>query len=149
MASVQEPCNIKIIARRPSGEERQLLSEHVTVLAPAGGAPDGAATSTAKINERHVVPINPNILRNEDIIFVEVTAPAADGIDVSDSIWAIPIVTATGVKHLSQSDFQNPAAADATLVANLPLKIAGYKITEGPVQFGGSHIYLDIQDDTA
>lgn len=149
MASVQEPCQIRLVARKPTGQEIELLNSSVSVLAPSGGAPDGAATSTAKINERHQVPLHPAILRNEDRIYVEVTTAAGDGIDVSDCIWAIPIQTQSGTKHLTQADFQNHAAADYTAVANVPVRVAGYKVVEGPLRFGGSHIYLDIQDDTA
>jgi hypothetical protein len=87
---------------------------------------------------------------NDDIIYIEVTTRAGDGIDVSDCIWSIPITLPDGtIKYLAQADFANPATADYTAVANIPVIVAGYKVTEGPIHFGGGVIYLDIQDDTA
>jgi len=148
MASVQEAGLVRIIARKPTGEEQELYSGDVSVSAPGGGSPDGAGSSTPKINERLFVPVHRAILRTNDIIFVEFVAVGADGIDVSDSLWAIPLTTSNGVKHIAQSDFADPAAADYTTVAKIPVKVAGYKITEGVVQFGGGSFYLDIQDDT-
>lgn len=149
MASVQEPGQVRLTARKPTGQEVELYSGDVSVTAPGGGSPEGAGSSTPKINERLHVPVNAAVLRNDDIIFVEFTAVGADGIDVSDSLWAIPLMVQGKVKHISRSDFKNPAPADYTTVADIPVRIGGYKITEGPVQFGGGSFYLDIQDDTA
>lgn len=150
MASIQEAGLVRILAKKPTGEEVELYSGSVTVTAPGGGSPDGAGSSTPKINERIHVPVRRDIvLRTNDIIFVEFTSVAADGIDVSDSLWAIPLTTTSGVKHIAQSDFANPAAADVTMVVDIPVRFAGYKITEGIVFFGGGSLYLDMQDDTA
>ena len=88
-------------------------------------------------------------MRTNDIIYVEFTSEGADGIDVSDSLWAIPLSIQGKVKHIAQASFASPAAADYTTVANMPVRIAGYKITEGVARFGGGSLYLDIQDDTA
>jgi hypothetical protein len=57
-------------------------------------------------------------------------------------------VRGAGLKHISQADFQNPAAADYITVANIPTVVAGYKIVEEAVKFGGGPLYLDMQDDT-
>jgi hypothetical protein len=149
MASVQEPGTVRIVAHKPTGEEVTLYVGDVSVTAPGGGSPEGAGASTPKINERLHVPVHKAILRNNDIIYVEFTAVGADGIDVSDSLWAIPLVVNGTVKHIAQGDFADPAAADYTTVADIPVRVAGYKITEGPCQFGGGSLYVDIQDDTA
>lgn len=150
MVSLQEAGLVRIVAKKPTGEEVELYSGDVTVTAPGGGSADGAGSSTPKINERIFIPVRRNIvLRTNDIIFVEFTAVGGDGIDVSDSLWAIPLTTPNGVKHISQSDFADPAAADYTTVAKIPVRVAGYKITEGVVFFGGGSMYLDMQDDTA
>jgi len=149
MASVQEPGLVRIVAHKPTGEETELYSGTVSVVAPGGGSPDGAGSSTPKINERLHVPVHPAILRNDDIIYIEFTADGADGIDVSDSLWAIPLTVRGSVKHIARGDFANPAAADYTTVAAIPTRVAGYKIVEGPCQFGGGSIYVDFQDDTA
>jgi len=148
MASVQEAGLVRVVARKPTGEEIELYSGSVTVTAPGGGSPDGAGSSTPKINERVFIPVHKAVLRTNDIIFVEFTAVGADGVDVSDSVWAIPLTTTSGVKHIAQSDFADPAAADYTTVAAIPVRVAGYKITEGVARFGGGSLYLDIQDDT-
>jgi len=148
MASVQEAGLVRIVARKPTGEEVELYSGDVTVTAPGGGSPDAAGASTPKINERIFVPVNKNVLRTNDIVFVEFIAVAADTIDVSDSLWAIPLTTTSGVKHIAQSDFANPAAVDVLTAAGIPIRVAGYKITEGVVRFGGGSLYVDFQDDT-
>lgn len=149
MASAQEPGIVRIVAHKPTGEEVTLYEGDVTVTAPGGGSPDGAGSSTPKINERLHVPVHPAVLRNDDIIYVEFVAVGADGVDVSDCLWAIPLTVRGTVKHIAQGSFATPAAADYTTVAAIPTRIAGYKITEGPCYFGGGSLYVDIQDDTA
>lgn len=148
MASVQEAGLVRIVAKKPSGAEIELFSSHVTVSAPGGGSPDAAGTSTPKINERLFVPVHPAVLRDNDIIFVEFTSENADGIDVADMLWAIPLKTTSGVKHISLVNFQNPAPAAYTAVVGIPTRVGGYKIVEGRAQFGGGSLYLDFQDDT-
>jgi len=152
MASAQLAGLVRIIGKKPTGEEAELYSSHVTVTAPGGGSPDGAGSSTPKLNERVNVPVNTKVvLRTNDTIFVEFISEVADGADVSDSLWAIPIfIPTTGqTKFLSRTDFANPAPADYTAVVDIPVRVGGYKITEGQVFFGGGPLYVDVQNDTA
>jgi len=150
MASIQEPGEVRVVARSArTGNEKQLYKGSVTVTAPGGGSPDGAGSSTPKINERLHVSVHPQVLRTNDIVFVEFTTVGADGVDVSDSIWAIPLLINGSIVHKAQGDFLDPVPADYTAVAKIPVKVGGYKITEDNVQFGGGSFYLDIQDDTA
>ena len=148
MASLQEPGLVRIIAKKPTGEETELYSGSVTVTAPGGGSPDGAGSATPKINERLFVPVHRAILRNDDIIFIEFTSVGADTLDITAMLWDIPLTTVNGVKHITISDFADPALAAVALTAGIPVRVAGFKVTEGALQFGGGPLYLDFQDDT-
>ena len=150
MATLQEAGLVRILGKKPTGEEVELYSGDVTITAPDGGSPEGLGSSTPKINERIFIPVRRTIvLRTNDIIFVEFIAVGADTIEVASSLWAIPLTTPNGVKHISRSDFKDPAPVDVLTAAGIPIRLGGYKITEGVVFFGGGSLYLDIQDDTA
>lgn len=154
MASAQLASKVKLIAQRRDGASKKVTEGHVSVFAPAGGAPDGALASTTAIDARHVIPAGGPMLRPDDKILVEVTTEAGDGVDASDCVWAVPVTEydvngrVLGVKHLSRGDFTSPAFADYTAVADIPVVVAGYPVTEAGLKIGGSHILLDIQNDT-
>lgn len=150
MASLQEPGIVRVIGRSPNGREVLLWEGSVSVSAPGGGAPDGVLSSAVSIDRRLFVPVRSDvILTDNSRIYVEFTPDGTDGIDVSDCIWDIPITTPNGVKFISRSQFADHASVDYTATAAVPARVAGYKITEGRVQFGGGPLYIDIQDDTA
>lgn len=154
MASIQEPGQVEIWAVRVDGTRKKVAAGHVTHFAPAGGAPDGALASVKTPDQQAYQPVNGPILRPYDKIEVVFIAEGADGIDVSDSIWVIPVTeygrdgSVVGVKFLSRGDFANPAPADYTTVASIPVVVGGYRVTEAGLRVGGGPIYLDIQDDT-
>lgn len=149
MASVQEPSLVRLYKTKPTGEKTLIAQARVEQLAPAGGAPDGAPASVS--TPEKLLTINSNVtLVNDDFLEVSVILDAADGIDASDCIWSIPLVTPAGSKTLGRAQFANPTFGDlaASTVANTEIFIAGYRITEGQARLSGK-IYLDIQDDTA
>ena len=147
MASAQEPGVVRLYKQSPNGVKIPILQQRVEQLAPAGGAPDGAPASVA--TPEKLLTVNSSVILNNDDILLVTFEPdtAGDGIDVSDMIWAIPAVDQMGSKALGLAQFQNPAAADMTLVANEQV-IAGYRVTEGQMMVQGK-IYIDFQDDTA
>lgn len=154
MASVQEAGTVEIWATRSDGARRKVWSGNVANSAPAGGAPDGANASVSTPEKRIYLPASGPILRRDDKIEVVFTADGADGIDVSDSIWIIPVTEISkdgkmGVKYLGRGDFTSPTPADYTTVANIPTIVGGYLVVEHGLQIGGGPLYLDIQDDTA
>ena len=157
MASLQEPGKIRVFVRRPrTGRTVELIaSTPVQDLAPAGGAPDGALASVTT-NERWLkYPVQFGVpIQTDDVVYVEFTADGADGLDVSDCVWSFPFVKADGgVMRITRSDFANPAPADYTAVAAIPVLVGGYRVAEGLVFFGGKPgndgVYCDMQDDTA
>lgn len=149
MASVQEPGLVRIIGRSPNGREVPLWEGDVNTSAPKGGSPDGANSSTPALNERLFVPLKLDVVLTDNaVIYVEFTPVATDGIDFSDCIWSIPVTTVNGVKYISSTQFANHAGVDVTATAGVPVRLAGYKVTEGKLQFGGGPMYVDIQDDT-
>lgn len=147
MASLQEPSLVRLYRTRPTGEKTLIAQARVEQLAPAGGAPDGAAASVST-PEKLLTINSPVTLVNDDILEVSVILDASDGIDVSDCIWSIPLVTPAGSKSLGRAQFANPATADLTPAAATETFIAGYRVVEGQVRLSGK-IYLDVQDDTA
>jgi len=154
MASIQEPGTVEIWATRSDGARRKVWSGSVANSAPAGGAPDGALSSVSTPEKRIFLPASMPILRRDDKIEVVFTAVGADGIDVSDSVWIIPVTEIgrdgrTSVKYLGQGDFTSPTPADYTTVANIPTIVGGYLVVEHGLQIGGGVLYLDMQDDTA
>lgn len=155
MASAQEDGRVEIWAVRIDGLRKRVASGNISVFAPQGGAADGALSSVLSPDELVFQPEAGPMLRRDDHIEVVFVAAGADGIDVSDSIWQIPVTEydrngkRVSVKWLAQSDFSDPTPADYTTVANIPTVVGAYRVVEGGLRFGGGHIFLDIQDDTA
>ena len=147
MASAQEPGLVRLYKMSPSGHKTLILQERVELLAPAGGAPDGAASSVST-PEKLLTMNSPVELTNDDILLVTVEPDGGDTLDASDCIWRVPLVTAAGSKSLGRSQFANPSLSDQALVASKEASVAGYKVVEGRARLSGS-IYLDLQDDTA
>lgn len=145
---------IEVQAVRTDGLTKTVVKSHVAALAPAGGSPDGALTSVPTPEKRTYTPVAGPMLRPNDHIQIKVVAPAADGIDVSDCIWLLPVTEYDSqgrvvcVKTLAIGDFTDPAPADYTTVANIPTIVGAYKVTEAGLRIGGGPIYIDIQDDT-
>lgn len=151
MASVQEPGQVNIYIENSSGQRLKVMGASVGILAPAGGAPDGALASQATPEKRIIARYDTRatLLPREHYLVVEFVAAGADGIDVSDCIWDIPMMDPTGnTFYLRREDFQNPAPADYTTVANIPT-VVGKWLADRRCRFGGGPIYVDIQDDTA
>jgi len=147
MASVQEPGLVRMYRMKPDGNKTQIFQERVEALAPAGGAPDGAPASVQ--TPEKWIAVNSNVvLVNDDILLVTFEPDTGgDGLDASDAIWRIPLVTPQGSKTLGRAQFANPTFADLTTVAT-EQTLAGYKVVEGQVRLSGK-IFLDVQDDTA
>jgi len=147
MTSLQEPSLVRVYRTKPTGEKNLILQNRVEQLAPAGGAPDGAAASVS--TPEKLLTIDSNVvLVNDDFLEVSVLLDASDGLDASDCIWSIPLLTPSGPKTIGRAQFANPTFADITPAANTETVIAGYRIVEGQVRLSGK-LYLDLQDDTA
>jgi len=147
MASLQEPGLVRIYAQDPSGNKLQMTQARVEDFAPAGGAPDGAATAVST-PEKRIIVNSPIILKNDWIMLVTFEPDGADSLDASDCIWSIPVQTPSGSSQLGRAQFNNPAFADQALVASREVVIAGYKVVESSLKLAG-RIYCDFQDDTA
>jgi hypothetical protein len=147
MASVQEPSLVRLYRGQPNGNKTLIAQARVEQLAPAGGAPEGAAASVST-PEKLLTINSPVVLVNDDILYVSVELDASDGLDASDCIWSIPLTTNQGSKSIGRAQFANPTFADLTPAATTETFIAGYKVVEGQIRLSGK-IYLDLQDDTA
>lgn len=147
MASAQEPALVRLYRSQPNGNKTLIAQARVEQLAPAGGAPDGAAASVST-PEKLLTINSPVTLVNDDVLLVSVELDASDGLDASDCIWSVPLVTNQGSKTIGRAQFANPAFADLTPAASVETFIAGYRVVEGQARLSGK-IYLDLQDDTA
>jgi hypothetical protein len=149
MASIQEPSLVRLYKQSPNGDKKKLAQARVEQLAPAGGAPDGAPASVST-PEKLLTINSPVVLQNDDVLLVSIELDSADGIDASDCIWSIPLVTTNGSQTLGRAQFTSPTFADlaAATAAGVEIFIAGYKVTESQARLSGK-IYLDVQDDTA
>ena len=147
MASTQEPGLIRVYKKTPAGNKVIVMQQRVEQLAPAGGAPDGAPASVST-PEKLITVNSPVNFQNDDVILVTFEPDTGgDGLDASDCIWSVPVVTPAGSQAIGRAQFATPAFADITLVAN-EQTIAGYRVTEGALRIAGK-VYLDLQDDTA
>jgi len=148
MVSIQEPGLVRLYRTEPNGNKTQISQMRVEQSAPAGGAPDGAPASVS--TPEKLMTINSNvILQTDDILEVAFIADGADGLDASDAIFSIPLVTRAGSKTLGNAQFQNPAFADVTAtIAGQEIILCGYRIIEGQARVAGK-LFIDIQDDTA
>lgn len=149
MASLQEPCLVRIYRQTPNGAKTLIMQQRVEQLAPAGGAPDGAPASVST-PEKLLTISSGEIFRINDKLMVSVELDSADGLDKDDCIWSIPLLTTQGPKTLGRAQFTAPTFVDssANITAAVESFIAGYLITEEGARLAGK-IYLDIQDDTA
>ncbi len=147
MASAQEPCLVRLYRSEPNGNKTLIAQSRVEQLAPAGGAADAAAANVST-PEKLITIDSPVVMKNDDVLLVSVELDASDGLDASDCIWSIPLVTPQGSKTLGRGQFANPTFGDLTPAASVETFIAGYRIVEGAARLSGK-IFLDIQDDTA
>lgn len=147
MASAQEPCLVRLYRSQPNGNKTLIAQARVEQLAPAGGAADAAAANVST-PEKLMTINSPVVLVNDDVLLVSVELDASDGLDASDCIWSVPLVTNQGSKTIGRAQFANPTFGDLTPAANVETFIAGYRIVEGQARLSGK-IFLDIQDDTA
>jgi len=147
MASLQEPALVRLYRTRPNGDKTIIFQQRVEQLAPAGGAPDGAPASVS--TPEKLLSIASGVsFQNDDLLEVAVISDGADGLDASDCIWSIPLMTPAGPKTIGRAQFTSPTFADITLAANTETVIAGYRVTEGSAALAGK-VYLDLQDDTS
>lgn len=147
MASSQEPALVRMYRSKPNGDKTIIFQQRVEQLAPAGGAADGAAANVS--TPEKLLTVDSDVeLENDDVLQVAVILDASDGLDASDCIWSIPLVTPAGTKTLGRAQFTDPTFSDITPAADTETVIAGYKVTEGRARLSGK-IYLDLQDDTA
>jgi len=147
MASAQLGVLARLYKKQPDGNKMLIAQARVEQLAPAGGAPDAAAASVST-PEKLLMINSPVTMVNDDILEITAESDTGDGLDASDCIWSIPLVTPQGSKTIGRSQFANPTFADITLVAGVETVIGGYRIVEGQARLSGK-IYLDLQNDTA
>jgi hypothetical protein len=146
MASAQISGLYRIYRAKPSGDKLQVMQQHVTALAPAGGASEGAAASVAT-PEKLLTVNSPVTFVSDDVVLVSFTADAAATIGtVTKTIWNIPTVSPSGSSALGRAQFTSPTLTAVALPASTEVILAGYKVTEGTLRIAGK-IFMDLQNN--
>lgn len=144
MASAQEPGLVEIFIEKPNGNRYLVLSKRTEELGP-GGAPDHVVS--ANTEKWRFLPKGGGVIDRGDKMVIMLTTDGADGIDVSDCVFSIPVTNLSNglVETLTDGKF---TMSDVTCPAGTQLKLAEYEFTAGNKQFGGGYIGLFIEDDT-
>lgn len=149
MASAQEPGIVSFYVQKKNGNQVFLGNWSNSFLGP-GASADGVRATTANVDNQYRMPLNKKVLIEvDDILLVKFKSVATDGIDVSDCWIEIPITYTDGTTDLLfETDLTSPDPADYTATAGVEQTHGGWKATK-PCYFGGGHIFVSIEDDTA
>lgn len=151
VASANEPGIVKIVAISPTGRRRDLYSTRSDGPINAGKSPDGVLANLTVDKQVHLPVMGPWLMPGVKIT-VNFTLDAADGIDVSDGVFQIPIVFSDGTrKVLNATDMGITTDLPAGTLASLPIDLgAGWEVPNGvAVKLGGGPCVISIEDDTA
>ncbi len=152
MASAALPGAKIVIYGVTPGQNKTRLFQGVNEQTGPGGAPNGVQATT-KANELPFMPIQNVELRGGDKLMIFVNITVADGIDMSDGVYNIPIIRNGNLEYLSTSDFGIATATDypASTPAGVELQLGtGYTVPEGDrIKLGGGNYFISAQDDTA
>ena len=157
MASVQEPGTLILIVTTPKGNQKEVARFRVDYVGQ-GGSPDGVIQ-----NSQEKWPFLPRSGGSDGKALyagcelqVHFIADGADGIDISDCAWVIPIsvVQQSGIEVINlgcnATDMDAYLTSDYTTVAALQTKIAAHRAPTGRVWYiGGGPIFMSMEDDTA
>jgi len=148
MASIQVPCEVEILIRKPDGKMYPVLKRDVYALAP-GGSPDGAIANTPDVWA--YAPISAVTAFRDDELIIKIKTVAAATLDASDAKWIIPLtIKDEGIVHLgnNSTDFDVLVLADTAYVAAQETFAAIHRFKK-TAKFGGDKIFLSIEDNTA
>ena len=149
MASTQIPGRWVIRRELAAGGTQEIATLSINQTAPGGGAPDADATKVPTPNELLKISGTGVTLQKDDILLMSYIPQAAATIDISDSIWSIPLATSNGSKDLLIGDFDEPTPADATIPAGVETVIGGYRVVDPAGVSIAGNIFADLQDNTA
>lgn len=143
MVSAQAPGLVRFYKQTPSGNWTPIHQDRIEMLAPGGGASEGAPSAVSKPDT--LITIDSNIaLGVNDILLVTFESDAGITLDASDTIIRLPIATEQGSSALGNAQFQNPALTDQVISANLETVICGHKVTKAFRVSGRT--FFDLQD---
>lgn len=145
MASAQEPGLVKLYVEKPNGLRYKVLEMRTEEAGP-GGAPDHVVS--ANTDKWRFLARQGGQIERGDKFILAVVLDASDGLDVSDCVYSIPVTNLSNglVERITDAQFTQsditPAAATETVLGT-------YEFTSGGKQFGGGHVGIFIEDDTA
>lgn len=137
---------IKVYAVSPEGH-RTLITQGVTEYLGPGGSPDAVIANTPE--KWAFVPLSPLVLGTGWKVVLTMILGTADGVDVSDGAWQIPVtIRGVGLRHLTVTDLGGidlPAATSATVEHDLG---TGYTVPTGQqLKIGGGKIWVSAEND--
>ena len=155
MASAQEPGTLRFYRINPTGTKILLFSADVALLGPSGSADGAIASTPEKWQYLPVQLAKQKILQVNDQLHVTFESRAADGIDVSDTEWAIAGTYRDGTVFVIPSPddatfWDVKTAADVTLVASDETPICTHTVRRSFAL--GSNVvksFASMEDDTA
>lgn len=155
MASANEPAELRIVAEDPFGNQVVCHKFRSDSAVNAGKSPDGVLANLTTDKQMKVGLAGP-VLTGGWRVRLFAKLDAADGIDVSDGVFQIPVTYADGSERvLSAADIgattDLPAATPASSWVELG---TGYLVPDGVRIRVGSNtmltpIVLSLEDDTA
>lgn len=152
MASVQEPCMIRLQAENPKGQVLNLFEKRVEQTSGGGNSADG--TISISYEKWPVLPrTGPRLGKNTKLRLL-VKLDAADGVDSTDGKIMLPITKSDGsTSTLTQASFSIsgttydlPASTTAGVWVQLG---ADYEVTDDYIVVGGDKFFISVEDDTA
>jgi len=137
---------IKLYAVSPEGH-RHLIGQGSTEFWGAGASPDGVIANTP--DKWAFLPLSPLVLTTGWKIILTCILGTADGMDVSDGAWNIPVtIRGVGLRHLTVTDLNGadlPAATSVTVEHDLG---TGYVVPTGmQLRIGGGKIFASAEND--
>lgn len=151
MASVTEPGVLRLYAVTPQNQEIEVASFRNGGPVSAGGSPDGVLANLTADKQLFQGIGGPTMTTGWKFR-VKIILDAADGIDASDCVFSIPIISDDGViRYLDATDLGFTTDLPAASPASVPLPLGdGYTIPSGTrYKFGGGPIVISVEDDTA
>jgi len=154
MTSANEPCDIRLIAEDPFGNQHICHKFRGDGAINAGKSPEGVLANLTHDKQMKVGTAGP-ILSGGWKVRLLINLDAADGVDVSDCAIQIPITHADGAEHqLGASDFGIATDLPAASVAGSWIELGtGFTVPDGDRLRVGSAtketpIVISIEDDS-
>jgi hypothetical protein len=154
MASLNEPANLRIVAEDPNGNQFVVRTFRSDSAVNAGKSPDGVLANLT-IDKQLRMGLAGPVLMGGWRVRLLAQLDAADGLDVSDGVFQIPMTLSDGTeKTLGASELQISTDYPAATPAGHWIEIGkGYTLPDGQrarigSASGLSPVVISLEDDS-